>query len=147
MPMRSQQRPWSVGACLAWSLAACSALAPGLAQAQDTAAYRCGNTYQSKPCPGGVPVDVADPRSAEQRRDAQAAAKRDEALARRMAQDRQAAEREARRQGGAVNVGPRAAPAPAKPASAAKAQKKHKTLKTKPAAPAQNKAAVKPTSG
>ena len=125
---------------LLWAL-----LAAGPALAQDAPVYRCGNTYQARPCAGGAPVDVADPRSDAQRREAEAARQRDAALARQMAAERRAAEREAARSGGAANLGPRAAPAPAKPASAAaKARKKHKTLKVKPVPAARKATAVKP---
>ena len=118
----------TVYAALLWAL-----LAGGPAQAQDAPVYRCGNSYQAKPCAGGAPVEVADPRSDAQRREAEAASRRDAALARQMGNERRAAEREAARSGGPANLGPRAAPAPARAASAAgKAHKKPKTLKLKP---------------
>ena len=120
-------------------------LAGAPALGQDAPVYRCGNTYQAKPCAGGLPVDVADPRSEAQRREAEAARQRDAALARQMSAERRAAEREAARSGGAANLGPRAAPAPAKPAPAgAKTRKKHKTLKVKPVPAAGKKSALKP---
>ena len=126
---------------LLWAL-----LAAGPALAQDAPVYRCGNTYQARPCAGGAPVDVADPRSDAQRREAEAARQRDAVLARQMAAERRVAEREAARSGGPANLGPRAAPAPAKPASAAaKAHKKPKSLKLKPKpkpVPAAGKAAA-----
>ena len=119
-------------------------LASGPALAQDAPVYRCGNTYQARPCAGGVPVDAADPRSDAQRREAEAARQRDALLARQMVAERRTAEREAARSGGPANLGPRAAPAPAKPASAAaKAHKKPKSIKPKPKrAPAAGKAAA-----
>ena len=119
-------------------------LAAGPALAQDAPVYRCGNSYQARPCAGGVPVDVADPRSDAQRREAEAARQRDAVLARQMTAERRTAEREAARSGGPANLGPRAAPAPAKPASAAaKAHKKPKSLKLKPKrVPAAGKAAA-----
>ena len=120
-------------------------LAAASALAQDAPVYRCGNTYQARPCAGGVPVDAADPRSDSQRREAEAARQRDAALARQMATERRVVEREAARSGGAANLGPRAAPAPAKPASAAaKAHKKPKSVKLKPVPAAGKKSAVKP---
>lgn len=39
--------------------------------------YRCGNSYSQAPCPNGVALDVADPRTPAQRAEAQAAAERD----------------------------------------------------------------------
>ena len=122
-----------------------SLLAVSSVSAQEAPVYRCGNSYQAKPCAGGVAVDAADPRSDAQRREAGAARQRDAALARQMAADRRAAERDAARSGGPANVGPAAAAAPAKPAAAsAKERKKPKSVKLKPA-PAPRKAkAVKP---
>ena len=127
---------------LLWAL-----LASGPALAQDAPVYRCGNSYQARPCAGGAPVDVADPRSDAQRREAEAARQRDAVLARQWAAERSAAERDAARSGGPANLGPRAAPAPARTASAAaKPPKKPKQpkslkLKAKPV-PAAGKAAV-----
>lgn len=39
--------------------------------------YRCGNSYSQTPCPNGVALDVADPRTPAQRAEAAAAAARD----------------------------------------------------------------------
>ena len=39
--------------------------------------YRCGNTYSQQPCAGGAPVQADDPRSAGQRAQTGAAARRD----------------------------------------------------------------------
>ena len=132
-------RPTPVHCALLWAL-----LAAGPALAQDAPVYRCGNSYQASPCAGGVPVDVADPRSDAQRREAESARQRDAALARQMIAERRAAEREAARSGGPANLGPRAAPAAAKSASAAgKAHKQPKSLKLKPRqVPAAGKAAA-----
>ena len=109
-----------------WGVMLVAGLAALPAGAEEAAAvYRCGNTYQARPCPGAVPVDAADPRSAAQQQQAQAVVQREQAEARRLAAERRAAEREAQRHGGAANLGPRAAAAPAKSASAAaKAQRK-----------------------
>ena len=95
------------------------------AQAAGDAVYRCGNSYSSKPCPGGAAVDATDTRSPAQQREASAAAQRDAALARQMQADRLATERAAPK-GGAANVGPAAAKPPAKAAS-----KPHKSGKVK----------------
>lgn len=56
--------------------------------------YRCGpdgNTYQQAPCTEGRAVDVSDPRSAEQRRQAQEAAKSDAKAAAKFDRDMSAA--------------------------------------------------------
>ena len=106
------------------------------AQGTDATAYRCGNSYSSKPCPGGTAVDAADPRSAAQQREAREAAERQAVLARQMKADRLAAERAAPK-GGAANLGPTAAKPPAKAASKPHAnshKKMHKAAKAvKPA--------------
>ena len=91
-------------------LLACTVRA-GQALAQPAPAYRCGNSYQAKPCTGGVAVDTDDARSDAQRRQAEAVRQRDATLARQMAADRRSAERDAARQGGPANVGPREPPA------------------------------------
>ena len=43
--------------------------------AQNT--YKCGNSYSQSPCPGGVVVDSADPRSSTQKMQTDAATTRD----------------------------------------------------------------------
>ena len=40
-------------------------------QAQAQTVYRCGNEYSQAPCPNGKPVDTADPRTPEQRAQAE----------------------------------------------------------------------------
>ncbi len=73
--------------------------------------YRCGpdgRTYQTEPCGGGRPVDVADPRSDEQRRAAKEAADADARLAGRLERERRA--REAAPPARAGGIGPAAAP-------------------------------------
>ena len=85
--------------------------APAAAQ---TPVYRCGpngNEYSSTPCPGGKAVDAADPRSAEQRRQTQDAARRDAEAADKLAAERR--QREAARKPTAGSLSA-AAPAPAK---------------------------------
>jgi len=103
------------------------------ALAADTPVHRCGNSYSSLPCAGGTAVDVADPRSAAQQRESREASERDAALARQMKAQRVAEERAASK-GGAANLGPVAAPPPAKAASKPH-QSTHKKAK-KPAKPA-----------
>ena len=107
-------------------------ISPGAAaQGTDAPAYRCGNSYSSKPCPGGTAVDAADPRSAAQQREAREASQRQTDLARQMKADRLATERAAPT-GGAANLGPAAAKPPAKAASkphANRPKKAHKAIK------------------
>ena len=108
------------------------------AQGADAPAYRCGNSYSSKPCPGGTAVDAADPRSAAQQREAREASQRQAELARQMKVDRLASERAAARVG-AANMGPTAAQPPAKAASKPHAnshKKAHKAAKPSKAASA-----------
>ena len=100
---------WTVGLVALWLMAS-----PAV-QAQDAPVYRCGNSYSAKPCPGGKPVDAADPRSAVQQTEARAAAQRDAALARQLKAERLADEKRVAKTG-AANVGP----APAVAAKAAK---------------------------
>jgi len=91
------------------------------AQSSEAPVYRCGNTYSSAPCPGGKPVDAADPRSAAQQKEARAAVQRDARMADELAAERRAREKAAAGQQ-AAGIGPLAA-APAAPA-ASKAKKK-----------------------
>ncbi|MED5622252.1 hypothetical protein [Ideonella sp. BN130291] len=115
-------------------------LLPAMAPAQTV--YRCGpegNQYSSEPCPAGRPVDVDDQRTNAQRQAAQAAAKREAALARRLAQERE--RREAAVQP-AVAVGirgergvPAARSASAPAASKSKKKKSKKSPSHAPDAP------------
>jgi hypothetical protein len=54
-----------------------TALCVFLVGAQAQEAYRCGNTYSQKPCPGGVAVNTDDSRTKEQKAAADATTKRD----------------------------------------------------------------------
>jgi hypothetical protein len=102
--------------CLWWMVAG-AGLAAGAASAQTV--YRCGSEYTRIPCAAGRLVDVSDRVSAEQRAQAQDAARREAQLGEAMARDRRA-EAAAFRPALAANIGPvKAAPAPA-----AKAKKK-----------------------
>lgn len=104
-------------------------IAAALPAAGADAVFRCGDGhYSSSPCPGGVAVDAADARSAEQRRQAQEAARRDAALADRLAAERRDRERHAT-PARAASLGPAAKPASA-PASAPKPR--HGPHKRKP---------------
>ena len=56
------------------------------ASAQDV--YRCGQSYSNIPCPGGIVVATADPRSAAQRAQTDAATRRDTRSAQVLEKDR-----------------------------------------------------------
>ena len=56
-----------------------SAFFPVPAWAQTT--YKCGNSYSQQPCPGGTVVDTADPRTSEQKKQAEQSIQRDAKLA------------------------------------------------------------------
>lgn len=75
----------------------CASLAP--AAAQDTSGpnstWRCGNTYSDRPCAGGKAIDVSDPRSATDRRAADAVTQRAATSAGTMERDRLQLERAA----------------------------------------------------
>ena len=109
-------RPLLAGLLMVASAALVQAQSPPQPQAP---VYRCGaegREYSSTPCPGGKTVDVGDARSIDQRRAAQDAARREAALAQRLAAERR--QREASVKGGAARIGPAAAAsAPAKAAS------------------------------
>ena len=113
------------------SLLVCMVSAGSGALAADAPVYRCGSSYSAQPCPGSPALDVADPRSVAQQREAREASGRDAALARQMRTQRMADERAAPK-GGAANVGPVAAHPPAKAAS-----KPHPSAHKKPKKPAQ----------
>jgi len=67
-----------------------AALAAGLATAPAVAqeVYRCGNSYGTTPCHGGVLVDTQNSATAEQAAGSRAAARRDAQMADRMERDR-----------------------------------------------------------
>ena len=60
--------------------------------------WRCGNSYSNQPCDEARAVEVADPRTAAQRRDAERAALRDARLGAELESDREAREAAARQQ-------------------------------------------------
>jgi len=102
---------------LAVLLSACAAVDAGAATV-----YRCGpdgKTYQQAPCADGQAVNANDPRSAEQRQAAQAAAKTEAKLGAQMERERLAREAAAVPAGKAVAAKPAASTA-----SAAKTGKK-----------------------
>lgn len=94
------------------------------AAAESPTIYRCGNgQYSAQPCAGGVAVDAADERTAMQRQQAEDAARREAALATRLAAER----RERERQATPSRAGSLSAAAPAPPASASRKRKpRHK---------------------
>lgn len=62
--------------------------------AQAQSVYRCGNAYTQQPCPNGTAIEASDPRSAEQKAQADKATRTDARLARELQTDRERAERE-----------------------------------------------------
>jgi len=108
-------------------LLAALALAFGTAGAASQKVFRCGpdgRTYSQTPCKdgSGVEVDANDKRSAEQRKDAEAAVKREAEMAEKMERDRLAREAAALKQSSGVV----AKPAAAEPSASAVAKKKKK---------------------
>ncbi len=77
----------------AFPLLVASLLLEGLAAADAGAAvYRCGNRYADVPCPQAAVIDVDDRRSDADRAAAEQVARREAALGRQMAADRENAE-------------------------------------------------------
>jgi hypothetical protein len=75
-------------ACIVLLLATAAALANGQV-------YRCGpdgRQYSQAPCPSGTAVDVADPRTPDQQREAKSASARDARLAHELVRERRARE-------------------------------------------------------
>jgi hypothetical protein len=115
-------------------------VAPGLlmlalacsAHGADGAVYRCGQTYQQRLCEGGQPLDASDERTAEQRRDAQAAAAAERRQARELVAERRERERQTPVQAQPMVTGAR----PAEPvASAPPVKTTRKPKRKKPSAP------------
>ncbi len=118
----------------AWLLLAL-ALA-GSAAAQNNTVYRCAKgVYANSPCPGGEVIDAADPRSAEQVRQARDAAQGDRALARQLAAERRAEEAAAARRPPPVAGIALPTPPAAKPPAPAKLPKKRRAARHKPPTP------------
>ena len=77
-------------------LANLALLLPLMAAAQAPTIWRCGadgRSYSDTPCPGGLEVAVADPRSGPQVQAAQAAAARDRRLAEQLVREREQRDR------------------------------------------------------
>jgi hypothetical protein len=108
------------------------ALAGATAHAADGAIYRCGQTYQQHPCDGGQAVNASDPRSTDQRRDANAAAAAERRQAADLADERRDRERQVPKQAQPMVTGAR----PAEPAASAPPVKTtHKPKRRKPGRP------------
>jgi hypothetical protein len=108
-------------------LMAALSLGVGTAGAASQKVFRCGpdgRTYSQTPCKEGssVEVNANDKRSAEQRKDAEAAVKREAEMAEKMRRDRLDQEAAAAKQ----NTGVVAKPAAAEPSASAVAKKKKK---------------------
>jgi hypothetical protein len=78
--------------------------------------YRCGQTYQQAPCPGGRLIDSSDPRTAAQRAEARRVSEREKKVAARLERERVAQEK-ATKPAAANGFDSRAAPAPEAAAS------------------------------
>ncbi len=111
-----------VGALLATALW----LAAGSAGAAPQKVYRCGpdgRIYSQTPCKDGYEVNAADPRSAEQRKAAEDATKREDKAVDKMTRERQAQEAAAAKQGPSFIASASAAKPAASAASGAAAKK------------------------
>lgn len=106
-------------------------LASAAAQPAEPAVWRCGadgRSYGDSPCAGGQQVAVADPRSDLQRAEARDAAKRDQALARQLVQERREREAELRAHGPGL-IAIKSSPATARETLKPRSKKKEKTSK------------------
>ncbi len=118
-------------------LAAVLWLVAGSSGAAQQKVFRCGpdgSIYSQTPCMDGYEVNVADPRSPEQRKAAEDATKREGKTVEKMTRERQAQEAAATKQGGPRQT---AGPSSAKPAASAAsgtAAKKRRADSGKPAA-------------
>jgi hypothetical protein len=110
------------------------------ASASEKKVYRCGQTYQQVPCPAeagasGQAINANDPRSAEQRADARAAAAADKRQAKALAAERQQREKAIRPQQSPMGTSlkPGEPPASAPETGAPKTHaKKHKKKASEP---------------
>jgi hypothetical protein len=110
-------------------LTACVALLLATAAAAEDTVYRCGTDgrqYSQTPCPSGTAVNVTDPRTADQRRDARSASSRDARMAQELAQERRIRDMAVARQGAAY-LGPVRANAAESAAPQRKRKASHKT--------------------
>lgn len=89
-------------------LTGCVALLLAAGAVAEERVYRCGpdgRQYSQSPCPSGSAVDVADPRTADQRREAASASARDVRMAQDLIRERRARESSAASPGAAY-LGP-----------------------------------------
>jgi hypothetical protein len=107
----------------------------GAAQAAEGAVYRCGQTYQQHPCVGGQAVDAMDRRTADQRRDAQAAAAAERRQASDLAAERREREKQAAPQPEPVVIGARQLQAAASAPAPSAVKTTHKPKRKKPSRP------------
>ncbi len=115
--------------CRLGTLIAALLLAASAAGTASQKVFRCGpdgRVYSQTPCKDGYEVNADDQRSAEQRKAAEDAVKREEKLADKMTRERQAKEAAAAKQGASVIVNPAAAKPAASAASATATKKKRK---------------------
>ncbi len=121
---------WFIGAC-----AALLAAAPAAAQK----IYRCGpngNVYSQQPCADGKALDINDPRTAAQQREARADASKDAKQADAMQREREQAERRAKpAAAGSLRVEEPAATAKPPKAAASKPTLYIEPIKPKPSKP------------
>ena len=113
------------------SLLLALSLVSTLSLAQDKV-YRCGpdgRSYSATPCPEGREVNVADPRSEEQRRAAFETAQRESRLAHQLGRERQ--QRDRARPTGAASLGAARPPEEAASGPQARKPKKDKAEKKK----------------
>ena len=124
---------WLARACVLGLLIAGPAVVAQTNGPAGPAAYRCGSSYSSTPCPGGSAVHTDDGRSAAQQREAQDVQRRDAAMADQMTADRRSRERDTAGRP-AVGIGPpAAASAPRRDTiTTTSTQKKKKTVAKKP---------------
>jgi hypothetical protein len=98
-------------------------LALGGAGASAQTVYRCGNSYGSKPCPGGTALDVSDPHTPADAARASKVSVEEWKRAEAMEKSRLAQEKNAPK---ALVIGPREPPPQPQPKDHAKPDKKHK---------------------
>lgn len=104
----------SLHRCLGLAYSVMLALAPSHGDAAENKIYRCGQTYQQVPCPAdgaasAQVVNAGDPRTAEQRSDAKAAAAADKQQAKALVAERAQREKTAQPQLAPMGTSMRAA--------------------------------------
>ncbi|VWX57288.1 conserved hypothetical protein [Burkholderiales bacterium 8X] len=98
-----RRMPRTASALISTAMALASLSAMGLHAAAATAAtWRCGNAYSDRPCMGGAEVDAADPRSHQQRREADGDARSARTAADRLERERVRDEVQGARRGATI---------------------------------------------